>query len=604
MTTYTRLLKYTKKYRRFLVLSVILSILFSIFSGIAVYLTIPLMKTLFLDEVQSSADQTGGMFSFIKDFLVWIEGYIFEGGKLSALGKACILIFAAFFMKNLTGFLQSVSMQQVEKGVVRDIRVQMYEKINSLSIRFFTNERSGNLMSIMTNDVNAIQNAISATFLNLMREPVLILIFLAIALSISWEMTLIALLVFPITVLIISKIGSSLRRRSTRMQQKSSDILSVIAETIYGAKIIRALRGEAFKDREFRQEANELKRLTIKNVIASELVTPISELMTITAGIVIIWFGGQQILADNSLDAAEFLGFIFVIFQLIIPIKNLGSINNRIQEASASADRIFGVLDQPVEVTESPGAVDKNSFDDKIKVNNVSFGYLKDQQILEDVSFDINKSEIVAIVGPSGAGKSTMVDLICRFYDTSSGEILIDGTNIKDIKLRSLRDLMGIVQQETILFNDTIRNNIIFGMEGVTEERLVEVCKSANAYDFIAETEKGFDTVIGDRGMKLSGGQKQRISIARTLLRNPSILILDEATSSLDMESEQLVQNALDTLMTTRTSIVIAHRLSTVKNANKIVVLEKGKIVQIGTHDELIQIEDGVYNKLYQLQFN
>ena len=342
----------------------------------------------------------------------------------------------------------------------------------------------------------------------------------------------------------------------------------------------------------------------MKNVYASEMASPISELLTITAGIIIIWFGGRQILVDHTLDPAEFLGFIFVIFQLVTPIKNLGSINNRIQEASASADRIFGVLDQPVEISESPAAIDKQGFENSLKLNNVSFSYNDGTPVLQNIDLEIKKSEVVAVVGPSGAGKSTLVDLIFRFYDPTNGEILIDGTNLKEVKLSSLRNLMGMVQQETILFNDTIRNNILFGLENISDEELITVCKSANAYDFIEQTENGFDTVIGDRGIKLSGGQKQRISIARTLLRNPPILILDEATSSLDMESEKLVQNALETLMTNRTSIVIAHRLSTVKNADRIIVIENGIIVQSGTHDELIASPDGVYKKLYELQFS
>src|SRR5690606_30954077 len=430
MSTYRRLLTYVKKYKRFIAFSIILSILFSILSGISVYLTIPLMKTLFLDEVQSTAENTGGIFSFMKNFLAWIEGYIFQGGKLSALGKACILIFAAFMLKNLTGFLQSICMQQVEKGVVRDLRIQMYEKINALSMRFFTNERSGNLISIMSNDVTAVQIAISSTFLNLMRESILIMIYLAIALSISWELTIIAFLVFPLTVIVVNKIGSSLRRRSTRMQQKSADIISVISETIYGSKIIRALRGESFKNKEFRQEADQLKDLTMKNVYASELASPITELLTITAGIVIIWFGGRQILIDGTLDPAEFLGFIFVIFQLITPIKNLSSVNNRIQEASASADRIFNILDHEVEVKESTGAVEKKSFDSSILLKDVSFNYSEDAAILKNIDLEIKKSEVIAVVGPSGAGKSTLADLIARFYDPTSGDIFIDNINL------------------------------------------------------------------------------------------------------------------------------------------------------------------------------
>jgi len=605
MKIYLRLLSYARKYKHYLIISVILSILFSIFSGISVYLTIPLLKTLFLsNSKQMDGIQTNEIGNFLQDFLKSIEGYIFEGGTEAALFKVCVLILIAFLLKNLTGFFQAIYMQKVEKGVVRDIRVQMYEKINSLSLRYFTTERSGNLISRMTNDVNVIQTAISATFLNLMREPLLILIFLALALSISWQMTLIALLVFPLTVFIISKIGASLKRRSIRVQEKSSDLITIITETIYGAKIIRTFLGEKFKNKIFKKESNELYRLTIRSVWASEMASPISEFLTIIAGISIIWFGGREILVNQTLNPAEFLGFLFIIFQLVIPIKNLGTVNNRIQEASASAGRIFEITDQAIEVKDSPAAVEKDSFNDSIELKQIGFSYEKDKVVLNEIDLEIKKSEIVAIVGPSGGGKSTMVDLISRFYDITDGEILIDNLNIKDIKLKSLRKLIGIVQQETILFNDTIRNNIIFGMKDVSEEELISTCKFANAYDFIMETEKGFDTIIGERGIKLSGGQRQRISIARALLRNPQILILDEATSSLDTESEKLVQDALDRLMTTRTSIVIAHRLSTVRNADRIVVLDKGTINQIGTHDELIKSEDGIYKKLYDLQFN
>ena len=605
MKVYFRLLNYAKKYKSYLLSSIILSVLFSIFSGISVYLTIPLLKTLFLSQTsQADEFQSSGISNFVQEYLKIIEDYIFEGGTEAALFKVCVLILLAFLLKNITGFFQAVSMQKVEKSVVRDIRVMTYEKINSLSLRYFTTERSGNLISRMTNDVNAIQNAISATFLNLMREPLLILIFLVLALSISWQMTIIALLVFPFTVIIITKIGASLKRRSIRMQEKSSDLVTIVSETIYGAKIIRTFLGEKFKNKIFKKESDELLRLTMRSTWANEMANPITEFLTIIAGIAIIWFGGREILINRTLEPAEFLGFLFIIFQLIVPIKNLGTVNNRIQEASASGARIFEITDQPIEIMDSQKAVDKDSFEECIELKNVSFNYEKDKVVLQNIDLKINKSEIVAIVGPSGGGKSTLVDLISRFYDVTNGEILIDGTTIKNRKIRSLRKLIGIVQQEIILFNDTIRNNIIFGKETVSEDELIKTCKLANAYDFIMETEKGFDSITGERGLKLSGGQKQRISIARALLRNPQILILDEATSSLDTESEMLVQDALERLMTSRTSLVIAHRLSTVRNADRIVVINEGKISQIGTHEELIKTTDGVYKKLYDLQFN
>ena len=604
MKTYFRLLGYVKKYKPLIFLSALLSILFSIFSALSIYLTIPLLKTLFMETSSEPVESTGDITNFVQGILNSIEAYILSGDKETALVKVCVLILVTFSLKNITGFFQSITMQKVEKGTVRDVRMELYEKINSLSLRYFTTERSGNLISRMTNDVYSVQNAISATFLNMMREPLLIIIFMIIALSISWQMTLIAIVVFPLTVLVIAKIGESLRRRSKRMQEKASDLMTIITETIYGAKIIRALRGEKFKNDEFRKESDEHYRLTMRNVRASEMASPISEFLTIIAGVIIIWFGGRQILIENTLQPAEFLGFLFIIFQLVVPIKNLGSVNNRIQEASASAERIFEIIDYPVEIKEAKKAVEIDTFKDCIELKEFGFSYDNDKIVLKEVNLKVNKSEILAIVGPSGVGKSTLVDLIARFYDPTEGDIYIDGVNLKDIKIESLRRLIGIVQQETILFNDTIKTNLLFGMEGISMDKLIEVCKLANAYNFIVNTEKGFDTIIGERGLRLSGGQKQRLSIARTLLRNPQILILDEATSSLDTESEKLVQDALDKLMNNRTSIVIAHRLSTVKNADRIIVLSGDGISQVGTHDELINMKDGIYKKLYELQFN
>ena len=603
MKIYLRIVSYIKKYRKYIFLSVLMSLLFSVFSAVSVYLTIPLLKTLFTGE-QTPASDTGNLTGVYQSIQKFFEGFILGGSKESAILKISLLILAAFFLKNITGFFQSIFIQYVEKGVLRDIRFEMYRKINSLSIRYFTQEKAGNLISRMTNDINNIQSGISAAFSNLIKDPLLIVIYLILSLSISWQMTLMSFTVFPITILIVSKIGSSLRRRSQRVQEKLSDILSVINETIYGAKIIRSFRAEKYRNEVFRKENDAHYKLTMKTAITSELASPITEFLTIFAGVIIIWFGGREILIYNNLKPEEFLGFIFILFQLIVPVKNLSTVSNRIQESSASGQRIFEILDYPIEVKDSVKNLEFTEFKNSITLKDVSFYYDKDKHILKDLNLTIKKSEVLAVVGPSGSGKSTLADLIARFYDVTEGEILFDGINIKDIKFERLRDLIGIVPQETILFNDTVRNNIIFGLENVSDEELREAARNANALEFIEQLEYGFDSIVGERGLKLSGGQKQRIAIARALLRNPQILILDEATSSLDTESEKLVQNAIDNLMANRTSVVIAHRLSTIKNADKIIVISDSGIAQEGTHEELMKEERGVYRRLYEISEN
>lgn len=604
MKTYLRVIKYALVYKRFLIASMLLSVLFSVFSALSVYLTIPLLKTLFTTgETIVSSTQTDAFSGIYSKIQSLFESYILSSDKILSLTRICFLIGASFLLKNLTGFFQSILMQLAEKNVLKDIRKELNEKINQLSIRYFTNERTGNLISRMTNDVNSVQVGISAAFLNLVKEPLMIIIFLLLSISISWKLTLLSLIIFPLTLFAIVKIGESLRRRSLRVQKKLSDLLSVISETIYGAKVIRAFRAEKFRNKIFEKENNEHYRLIMRSARASELTSPITEIFSIIAGIIIIWYGGNEILINKALQPEEFLGFLFILFQLIPPIKNLSTVANRIQESRASGERIFEILDEPVEVKESENPVNIESFNNSILIDNISFYYERGNTILNKVSFEVKKSEIIAIVGPSGSGKTTLADLIARFYDVTEGAILIDGINIKDISTDSLRRLIGLVPQETILFNDTIKNNILFGLENIPDKEIEKAAKFANAYNFIMDSKDGFETIIGERGLKLSGGQKQRLSIARAILRNPQILILDEATSSLDSESEMLVQEALDNMMKNRTSIVIAHRLSTIKNADKIIVLNDGKIIQTGTHDELMSINNGLYKALYEIQF-
>jgi subfamily B ATP-binding cassette protein MsbA len=404
---------------------------------------------------------------------------------------------------------------------------------------------------------------------------------------------------------LIIKIGRKLRKYSIRVQQKMGEFVSVIAETIYGSKIIRAFSMEKFENRRFEIKLGEYFRSIMKNAIYSDLTSPLTEFLSVSVGVFIIWYGGREIFSGGTLAPEEFIGFLIIIFQLMAPIKDISTVNNRIQESSAAADRIFEILDTKPEIYNAPDAISKDSFDNCIEFKNVSFQYDEsDKLILNNIDLKINKNEKLAIVGLSGVGKSTFIDLIPRFYDVTSGEILIDGINIKKLKLESLRSLFGIVTQEIILFNDTIRNNIAYGLEEMPFDKIKEAAISANAHDFILETENGYDTVIGERGIKLSGGQKQRIAIARALLKNAPIMIFDEATSSLDTESESLIQEAIERLIKHNTSIIIAHRLSTIRDADRIVVLHDGSIDSIGTHDELMDDENGIYKKLYEMQFS
>ncbi len=557
MKTYKRLLKYLKKYKARLTTSIFFSILYSILSGITAYLTIPLLRTLFMSNTPSVITESSNVSNIFKSFQNNFESFILQGDKEFAILKICIIMVIAYILKNMTGYIHSILVTFVEKGIMRDIRNQLYTKINSFPIRYFTEQRTGHLMSIMTSDVSNVQSAITATFYDLMKDPLLIIIYLILSFLISPEMTLIAFIVFPISVLIISKMGASLRRRSMRVQNKISDIMSIVSETIYAAKIIRAFNAENYQNKHFYQESEKHFNLIKKVYKLSELVSPLTEILTIIAGAFIVWFGGRQILINNALKPEEFFGFLFILFQLVTPIKHLATVSNRIQESSASGDRIFSILDAEVEIEDEKDAIELQEFKKQIEVKNVTFSYDGAKDVLKNVSCIIKKSQLIALVGPSGGGKTTFVDLIARFYDVTQGEILIDDINIKKIRIKSLRKLIGIVPQEIILFNDTVRNNILFGLENIPEQKLIEITKYANAYDFIMQMSNGFDTNVGERGIKLSGGQKQRIAIARALLRNPQILILDEATSSLDSESETLVKDALDKLMANRTSIVI-----------------------------------------------
>ncbi len=618
--SYFRVLRYVKPYWSRLILIFIATIFFSIFSGLSVYLTIPLIETFFQTELNTSAassmanqtqdkvqihsSDTGFLYSLKKGISDKLNKYVFQTSKKEALLRICIIIVLAYLLKNLTGYIQSYMMTYVENGVIRDLRTSLYSHLNKLSMKYFTNERIGNLISRIMNDITVINSGISASFVTIIKEPLLVIVYLTISLMISWQLTLLSLAVFPFVLIVISYLGIRIYNQSRSIQENMANITSFLQEKIFGIKIVKAFNMGEQENKNFHSLAQKYFKFSIRMSRIHELSSPATELLGIVAAMLIIWYGGIQVIETHTLKASEFMGFLFIIFQIMPPIKQITNVANRIQQSNAAAERIFEVLDEQIDVKEIDNPVVLKKFNDMVEFKNVTFYYDVDhQKILDDINFTVKKGEIIAIVGPSGAGKSTLVDLIARFYDATNGDIFIDGINVKHYSIESLRTEIGIVTQESLLFNETVANNICYGLDKASDEEIINAAKAANAHDFILNMPNGYNTMIGERGLKLSGGQRQRISIARALLKNPSILIFDEATSALDSESEILVQEAINNLMHNRTAFIIAHRLSTVKNSTRIIVIDKGKIVQIGNHEELIADESGLYAKLYSLQY-
>ncbi len=592
------------------------TVLFAVLNGVSVYLTIPLLDTLFQESATKQVIEKSGNVdkanSILPDWIVGIKddlvtsfnNFVLGGDKPEVLIKICVLILIAFLLKNLFGYVQGYFMAYVEYASMKDLRDDAYKHLHKLPIGYFKSERVGNLISRFTNDVNIIQLSISTTFSNLIKEPLTIIVFLSIAISISWQLSLFAFVIVPFASLIIAWIGNKLKKQTIILQTKLADITSILQETISGVKIVKAFGMERFENQRFMTETKNYFKLVLKTVRTRNLSSPITEILSVIIGVVIIYYGGILVLVDGTLNASQFLGFLFAIFQMMPPIKELGSVNNRIQEASAAADRIFDIMNIEPHIKNIPNAIDLKEFNDSIVFNDVSFTYDDSEiTVLNNINFSVKRGEIIALVGPSGGGKSTLADLIPRFYDPTNGSIIIDGKNIKEVTIESLRAKMGIVTQETFLFNTTIAENIAYGLLNFPIDKIIEAAKTANAHNFISEMPQGYNTIIGERGVKLSGGQRQRLTIARALLKNPEIMIFDEATSALDNESEILVQEAIERLMLNRTTFVIAHRLSTIRNATNILVIDRGCIIQQGTHDKLIADEKGLYKKLYEMQF-
>ena len=536
-----------------------------------------------------------------ENFYAIISSIVDEKGKVEALFFICILVLVTFFFRNLFRYLSLYSLTPVRNGVVHDMRMDLHKKVISLPLPFFNEKRKGDITARMTSDLVEIEWSIMSSLEMLFKDPLNIILYLATLIVISPQLTIFVVILFPVTGIIIGLIGRSLKESSDIGQKKMGDLLSIIDENISGLRIIKAFNAEAHINRNFEKDSFEYKSIMTKLLRKKDLSSPMSEFLSTIVMVIVMWFGGQLVLSNNSvLTAQEFIGYILIFSQIIPPAKSLTTSYYHIQKGSASAQRIYEILDAENEIVESENPKYIKLLNNQIEFKNLTFSYEK-QEVLKDIDFSIGKGKVVALVGQSGSGKSTLADLLARFYDINKGEILIDNNNIKEIALNDLRSLMGIVSQDSILFNDTIFNNIRLGNVNASEHEVIEAAKIANAHEFIKATENGYNTNIGDSGNKLSGGQKQRLSIARAILKNPEILILDEATSSLDTESERLVQDALDKLMHSRTSLVIAHRLSTIQNADEILVLENGRIIERGTHQELIT-QNGHYKKLSDLQ--
>ena len=575
-----------------------------LFSLVSITMVIPFLGLLFGTMETDIVKPESFTFSTssIKDhFYYEINSIIESGEKIDALLFICGLILITFFFRNLFRYLALYFLTPIRNGVVHDLRSTLHEKVISLPLGFFTEKKRGDITSRMTTDLVEIEWSIMSSLEMIFRDPLQIIIYLITLMVISPTLTLFVIILFPITGFLIAKVGKSLKKSSEKSQEKMGDILSVLDENIGGLRVVKLFNAEKDVHQKFDRESKKYQSLMTSLLRKKDLSSPMSEFLSTIVMVVVMWFGGKLVLGGSShLSAEAFIGYILIFSQIIPPAKSFTTAYYRLQKGSAAAARVYELMDTKNTIIDSENPKSVSKINESLELKNVSFRY-ENTDVLSNISFTIEKGKTIALVGKSGSGKSTIADLCARFYDINEGEICVDGVNIKSIKLSDLRHLMGVVSQESILFNDSIYNNIKMGNPSANKEEIIEAAKIANAYDFIMQTENTFETNIGEKGDKLSGGQKQRISIARAILKNPDLLILDEATSSLDTESEKLVQDALKKLMKERTTLVIAHRLSTIKDADEIIVLSEGEIVERGNHTDLVE-KNGVYKTLINLQ--
>jgi ABC-type multidrug transport system fused ATPase/permease subunit len=603
MNSFWRLLTRLKNYRLNVILSVVSNILMAVFTIISIPLLQPFLEILFeqTEAVNERPEWRLDLSSIVQSAQFYLSQLIEQQGRETALIYVCIAIVTTFFLKNLFRYLALFFLAPVRNGVIRDIRQQVFEKLMHLPLGYFSEERKGDIMSRITTDVQEVEASILNVLEAFFREPLIIAGALFFMIYVSPSLTVFVFILILFTAIVIGGIGRTLKKTSAVVQEKLGTLVSIIEEALSGLRIIKGFNAESYQESKFNTENNDYRHILTRLLWRRDLSSPLSEFLGISVVAVLLWYGSRLVF-NGQLEASTFIVFIFAFYNVIEPAKSFSKAFYNIQKGIAAVQRVEKVLDAQSNITEQPDARPIQTLQTGITYQNVSFAYRNmDGPVLQQINLDIEKGKVIALVGPSGAGKSTLVDLLPRFFDVSEGQILIDGVDIREYKIQDLRALMGIVSQEAILFNDSIYNNIVFGKKNVSKEQVVHAAKIANAHDFITATENGYDTNIGDRGMKLSGGQRQRLTIARAILKNPPILILDEATSSLDSESEKLVQEALVQLMQERTSIVIAHRLSTIQHADEIIVLKDGRIIERGTHRSLLE-KEGEYRKLVGLQ--
>ncbi|MBN7811773.1 ABC transporter ATP-binding protein [Algoriphagus sp. H41] len=608
MKTYLRILSYARPFGRF-VPTYVLYTLFSIIFGLINFTLLkPLFDVIFEQVEPATLEQYRSLpaFSFSLEYFTGLFNHFFlsvqdDYGKMGTLVFVCIIIVISVFLSNLFTYLSGVVLAKVRATVIKGMRMDIFNKVGTLHIGYFSNERKGDLMSKMTNDVQEVENTIVQSLRVVFREPATIILYFSVLFFMSVKLTLFTILIIPISGAIIGGITRRLKKRAVQSQESLGRIVNILDETLGGMRVIKAFNAERFIAEKFDEETDYYSHVNVSMARKNELASPISQFLGVSVVAGILVYGGSLVLSGESdLGASDFITYIIIFTQVLNPAKEISRAVSSIQRGIASAERIFEVINTKTQIEAPANPKPVKGFGDAIEFDQVSFAYA-DRLVLRDVNFRLERGKTIALVGPSGGGKSTLADLVPRFYDPSSGAIRLDGTDIRDFSPADLRGLMGIVTQESILFNDTVFNNIAFGIDSATEAQVIEAAKIANAHGFISQLENGYQTSIGERGSKLSGGQRQRLSIARAVLKNPPILILDEATSALDSESELLVQEALTKLMSNRTTLVIAHRLSTIQHADEILVIEQGQIVQRGSHADLMAV-DGLYQKLSSIQ--
>lgn len=603
VTLYRRMVAYLLVYWPWLLLSILVSFLVVNFETLSVWFGASLIQTLFNPE-QTHLTQPQMTIANLNAILKYYTYRLVQrSNPFDSLKIVCLLMAATFLFKNLFIYLKAIVVAKLKLNVVRDMRNQLYSHILKLPVSHYDRTRSGDMISLIVNDISTVNEAMTGTFDKIFVEPLRIILFTGTLFMINAKLTLAVLIIFPIIGLLTTQIGKSVRRRSKRVLEHQAGLQSILHETVSGIRAVKMFNMNEQEYGKFRKENQNFIHHSFHSTSLGSISSPLTEVLGVVVVIILLWYGGQQVLSQNGFSSEDFVRFLLFLFVTFTPLKTLSNIHNALQRGFAAAERVFAVLDTAVENLTRKSTVKTPSLESGISLNNVHFTYPgTTEQVLNDINFTIKKGSIVALVGSSGAGKSTILDLLPRFYDVNSGAINIDGVDIRSLDLVELRHLFGIVSQETVLFNETIFNNIGYGTDNATQEMVINAARVANAWEFIEKLPEGLNTVIGERGVMLSGGQRQRLSIARAILRNPPVLILDEATSALDTESELLVQNAINNLMENRTALVVAHRLSTIRHADTIIVLEKGRIVEQGTHAELLLLNNR-YKYFFDIQF-